>query len=156
MARPPSSTRVLLVPIRLATTLLRLAEAGLFQPLWSDQILDEVERNLPKLGVGPTRAARRVGNMRTAFGAEALVDGFEELIDQMTCDPKDRHVLAAAVHDQADALVTFNLKDFPADATTPHGIEILHPDMFLLQLLNEWPADVVSVLQAGVQDLRRG
>lgn len=31
-----------LVPIRLATTLLWLAEAGIFEMLWSDRILDEV------------------------------------------------------------------------------------------------------------------
>lgn len=128
---------------------------GLFQPLWSDRILDEVERNLPKLGVDPQRAARRVANMRYAFGAEALVDGFDDLIDQMICHPKDRHVLAAAVHDHADALVTFNLKDFPAEAAAAFGIEILHPDMFLLQLLRQWPADVVEALAAGVLDLRR-
>ncbi|CAM2921705.1 PIN domain-containing protein [Skermania piniformis] len=102
-----------LVPIRLASTLLWIAEAGLFQPLWSEEILDEVERNLPKIGVEPARAKRRVANMRSAFGAEALVDGFDGLIDRMLCHPKDRHVLAAAVHENADALVTFNLKDFP-------------------------------------------
>jgi predicted nucleic acid-binding protein len=92
-----------LVPIRLATTLLWLAEAGLFRPLWSNQILDEVERGLPKLGVDPDGARRRVEKMRDAFGVEALVDGFEALIDEMACDPKDRHVLAFAVHEQADA-----------------------------------------------------
>lgn len=58
-----------LIPIRLATTLLWLAEAGLFQPLWSDTILDEVQRNLPKVHVDPGTAARRVGMMRNAFGA---------------------------------------------------------------------------------------
>ena len=31
-----------LVPIALADTLLRLAEAGLFRPLWSDRVLDEM------------------------------------------------------------------------------------------------------------------
>ena len=144
-----------LVPIRLATTLLWLAEAGLFRPLWSDQILDEVERNLPKLGVDPDRARRRVQNMRGAFGAETLVDGFEALIDEMACDPKDRHVLAVAVHEQADALVTFNLKDFPDQAASPHAVEILHPDVFLLRLLQQRPADVIAALAASVQDLRR-
>jgi hypothetical protein len=62
-----------LVPIRLTNVLLWLAEAGLFEPLWSDAILDEVQRNLPKLGISAEKAARRVATMRTAFGAAALV-----------------------------------------------------------------------------------
>lgn len=86
-----------LVPIRLTTTLLWLAEAGLFQPLWSEQILDEAKRSLPKFGVTPEMARRRVAMMRGAFGAAAMVDDFDDLIDQMRCDSKDRHVLAAAV-----------------------------------------------------------
>lgn len=144
-----------LIPIRLASTLLWLAEAGLFQPLWSDRILNEVERNLPKLGLNSQQAARRVGSMRDAFGAESLVDGFDELISEMTCDPKDAHVLAAAVHDEADVLVTFNLKDFPAESADPHGIEVLHPDSFLTQLLTDSPTSVIDALEAGVQDLRK-
>lgn len=32
-----------LIPIRLTSTLLWLAEAGLFEVLWSDAILDEVD-----------------------------------------------------------------------------------------------------------------
>lgn len=144
-----------LIPIRLASTLLWIAEAGVFQPLWSDRILDEVEHNLPKLGLEPQHAARRVGLMRDAFGAEAIISGFDELVAEMTCDPKDAHVLAAAVHDGADVLVTFNLKDFPAESTDPHGVEVLHPDAFLLQLLNRRPVAVIDALRAGVQDLRR-
>jgi hypothetical protein len=66
-----------LIPIRLTATLLWLAEAGLFEALWSDAILDEVERNLPKIGISSEQAARRVGTMRSGFGAAALVDNFE-------------------------------------------------------------------------------
>jgi predicted nucleic acid-binding protein len=136
-----------LVPIRLATTLLWLAETELFQPLWSERILDEVQRNLPEVGVAPERAGRRIGMMREAFGSEALIDGFDDLIDQMRCEPKDRHVLAAAVRGGADAVVTFNRKDFPDEAAAPHGIEIVHPDSFLLRLLGEHADTVIAALQ---------
>ena len=46
----------------------------------------------------------------------------------MTSDPKDRHVLAAAVASQAQAVITTNLRDLPEAASAPCGIEILHPD----------------------------
>lgn len=136
-----------LVPIRLATTLLWVAEAGLFQPQWSAPILDEVSRALPKVGVSPEDARRRVGMMRDAFGAEALVDGFEDLIDEMGCHPKDRHVLAAGVRGGVDTIVTFNLKDFPDEAAALHGIEILHPDSFLIGLFDRDPETVISALE---------
>lgn len=136
-----------LVPIRLATTLLWLAEAGLFQPLWSEPILEEVQRNLPKVGVTHEQASRRVAMMREAFGTEALIDDFDDLIDQMRCDPKDRHVLAAAVRGGADMVVTFNLNDFPDEAGAPYGIGICHPDSFLVQVLGEHVDTVVATLE---------
>lgn len=143
-----------LVPIRLATTLLWLAEAGLFEPLWSDQILDEVQRNLPKLGISEEKAAHRVSAMREYFGEAALVDDLARLIGDMSCDTKDRHVLAAAVRAEADTLVTFNLKDFPRDSTSVWGIDTVHPDTFLTDLLAEDPIGVVQALSRGCAALR--
>ena len=144
----------MLIPIRLATTLLWLAEVGLFQPLWSEPIWDEVERNLPKVGVTTEQASRRIAMMRKAFDAEALVDGFHHLIEQMTCDPKDRHVLAVAVYGDADSLVTFNQKDFADAATRPHEIEIRHPDDFLVELLAEHTDCIVETLTKGTSSFR--
>jgi hypothetical protein len=43
---------------------------------------------------------------------DAEVRGYETLIASMTCDPRDRHVLAAAVRGDAEALPTFNTRDF--------------------------------------------
>lgn len=60
----------------------------MFHPLWSEPILDEVQRNLPNVGVSPERAIRRVGMMGDAFGAEALIEDFGGLIEAMTCDPR--------------------------------------------------------------------
>lgn len=49
--------------------------------------------------------------MVSAF-PDSSVTGYEPLIPVMANDPKDRHVLAAAVRGQAHALVTQNLRDF--------------------------------------------
>ncbi|WP_206069184.1 PIN domain-containing protein [Kocuria sp. KD4] len=46
----------------------------------------------------------------------ALVENYESLVPAMTNDPKDRHVLAAAVRSRAELIVTSNQKDFPTTA----------------------------------------
>jgi hypothetical protein len=46
-------------------------------------------------------------------------------------DLDDRHVLAAAIHARADAVITFNLRDFPEVELARHNLEPLHPDDFI-------------------------
>lgn len=120
--------------------ILRLAEEHLYAPYWSQQILDELRRNL-QLRIGEERSAQRVNAMSAAF-PEALVIGYESLIKNMTCDEKDRHVLAAADYSPAQTLVTFNTKDFPETSTQPLRIEVKRPDDFFLDVLDsiqeEW------------------
>lgn len=121
-----------LVPHPLFDTLLRAADTGLYEPRWSLQILDEVERTLvDKMGVDSEKAKGRITAMQRAF-PHAQVEGQEDLVDTMRNDPKDRHVLAAGVRTGAGAIVTANVKDFPATALAPYAIEALHPDDFLL------------------------
>lgn len=145
-----------LIPIRLATTLLWLAEADLFTPLWSEEILDEVEKNLPDAAsITPAQAARRVSKMREGFGAEAMVEGYEHLVGTMTNHPKDRHVLAAAVEAEADIIVTENIRDFPGPAVAPHGISVLRSEDFLLMMLAESPQQVIDTLECEVATFRK-
>jgi hypothetical protein len=50
---------------------------------------------------------------------------------------KDRHVVAAAMAVQADAIVTFNIADFAAAHLKEHlQIEVLHPDDFVMDLVD--------------------
>jgi predicted nucleic acid-binding protein len=119
-----------LVPYQLADLLLRFADVELFEPLWSDELLAEVERNVVKLGIEPDKAARRIAQMASAF-PNATVTGFEHLVSAMTNDPKDRHVAAAAVRGGAALIVTANTRDFPPEALAGYDIDVVHPDDFL-------------------------
>ena len=73
--------------------------------------------------------------MRRAFPL-AVVDGYQPLMPAMTNDPKDRHVLAAAVRGEAALIVTADLRDFPPVALDPFDIEAISPDDFLLDQLD--------------------
>lgn len=141
-----------LYPAYLRDTLLRLAVAGLYRPQWSADILDELVRNLPE-SVTADAAEGLVRAMRDAF-PDATVTGYEQLVDAMTNDPKDRHVLAAAVRADAAAIVTFNLGDFPDVALDPLHIDAIHPDDFLLDLLDLAPGATLDALAQQVAGYR--
>ena len=143
-----------LYPAHLRDTLLRLAERGLFRALWSADIIDELHRNLVKAGIDSGAVDHLVGEMNGAF-PDAEVTGFHSLVDSMTCDPKDRHVLAAAVRAAAAAIVTFNLRDFPGASVDPYEIEVIHPDTFLLDHLDLAPVVVLDQLSRQATANRR-
>lgn len=134
--------------------ILGMAERGLFRPLWSEHILTELSKNLLEHGLPPASVDRRLGAMRTAF-PDAAVRGFEDLVDTMTNDHKDRHVLAAGVRANCEVLVTFNLADFPHDSVAQYDIEVVHPDAFLLDQLDLYPGQTVSVLRQLIADYSR-
>jgi predicted nucleic acid-binding protein len=121
-----------LIPMPLADTLLRMAQAPrLYLPKWSQMIMVEVTRTLVnKWNMEPAKACRREEEIRRHF-PEAWVDGFEPLIDVMTNDPKDRHVLAAAVWSHSELIVTYNRHDFPDAAVRPWEIDVQPPSTFL-------------------------
>ena len=130
----------------LCDSLLRLAEAGTYRPLWSADVLDELERALVARGLEKKAVTHRIGEMRRAF-PDAEVRGYENLVETMTCDPKDRHVLAAAVRSDAAVLVTFNTDDFPGTSTAAYDITVVHPDDFLLDQLDLYPGHTVAALR---------
>jgi hypothetical protein len=59
----------------------------------------------------------------------------------------DRHVLAAAAAADADLIITCNLRDFRPLDCAPHGVEAIHPDDFLLAVLEREPALVARVIR---------
>jgi hypothetical protein len=69
---------------------------------------------------------------------DCLVEGFEPLVQGLSLpDLDDCHVLAATIRCKADVIVTINLNDFPAAELDRWGVRALHPDDFLLELIEE-------------------
>lgn len=80
---------------------------------------------------------------------DVTVTGYEHRIAEVTLpDPDDRHVLAAAIHADAQLIVTKNLRDFPAGALAPWSVEARHPDAFLAELHHDHPDTLGEVVQA--------
>jgi hypothetical protein len=145
-----------LIPMPLADTLLRLAAGPhLYVPKWSDRIMGEVNRTLCEdFGLSPEKALHRDSEIRRHFPA-AWIEGYESLIPSMTNHPKDRHVLAAAVHAHATAIITYNRRDFPPTSLTPHAITAMGPSTFLRDLYAGAPAQVVATLEAQAAAIRQ-
>jgi predicted nucleic acid-binding protein len=135
----------------LCDVMLRLAEVGTYRPLWSADIFEELKRNLLKRGLSPGQVGYRLAEMSASF-PDAEVRGYETLVEAMTCDKKDRHVLAAAVRGRARVIVTFNVSDFPADSLDQYDITVISPDEFLLDQLDLYPGHTVAVLRAQASD----
>ena len=131
-----------LFPIVQADLLLQLADRHTYVPLWSSEILDELVNGL--IATGKTteeKALRRVSQMNEAF-LDAQVHNWELLVNSIhgIPDPKDRHVVAAAIEGNASAIVTNNLKDFPPESLSQHGLHAISCDNFLLDLYDLFPS----------------
>lgn len=120
---------------------MRLAVTDLFKAHWTDRIHDEWINALLRKGVANGEKLQRVRELMDAHAADAKVTGFEYLIESLELpDRDDRHVLAAAIRCNADAIVTFNRKDFPEAALAPFAIDVIHPDDFVYYQIDMNPA----------------
>ena len=135
---------------------IRLALAGLVRARWTDAIHEEWIRNVVQNQPTITREkAERVRELMNLSVRDCLVAGYEGLIESLTLpDPNDRHVLAATIHVGAEAIVTFNLKDFPADALAAYGIVAMHPDEFATALFDSAPNSVCGAVKRQRESLR--
>lgn len=121
---------------------------GLFRAKWTDNIHEEWSSNLlekrPELS---GKLDRTISLMNSAL-PDAMIEGFEGIIDSLYLpDRNDRHVLAAAICGRCDAIVTFNLKDFPEKYLKQFNIEVLHPDEFIFHQLGLNQANVLISVQ---------
>jgi predicted nucleic acid-binding protein len=145
-----------LYPNTLRDLLIRVAQAGLVQAKWTDQILDEVFGNLAtnRPDLDPQGLARTRELMNRAV-RDCLVTGYEPLVDALYLpDPDDRHVLAAAIKARAQVIVTHNLKDFPSTVLEEWDMEAKSADDFILDQIDLSHDSVYGAVQR-IADSRR-
>lgn len=137
-----------LYPTVLREILQGAAEAGLFQPVFSDRILREWVLATAKLGPSaPAIAAGEAAMLRAAFPS-ALVREHPEIEARVLLpDPNDRHVLASAIASGADAIVTFNAQDFPGHVLAAEKLARRDPDGFLWELQSRHPETMSRVVE---------
>jgi predicted nucleic acid-binding protein len=118
----------------LRENLIEMALADIIRLHWSPIVLDELCRALVRTrpDYDDAKVLRLVAAMTAAVPAALVIPPDETPIIDGLPDPDDAHVLAAAQHGDCDVLVTFNVRDFPADVTAqlPSPVMITHPDAF--------------------------
>jgi predicted nucleic acid-binding protein len=136
-----------LYPTILREILQGAAEAGLYQPVFSDRILREWVLATAKLGpAAPVIAEGEAARLRAAF-PQALERAHPEIEARLILpDPNDRHVLATAIASGADAIVTFNAQDFPGHVLASEGINRRDPDGFLWELQSRHPGGMARIV----------
>lgn len=141
----------------LRSLFLHLAVRRLFRARWSEDIHEEwmahLIKNRPDLDRGKLQRTR--AKMDAAID-DCLVTGYGPLVEGLTLpDPDDQHVLAAAIVGRADAIVTFDTGHFPGDVLRSYGIEPLHPDKFLSDLIDFRPQEVCAAFKTQRESLRK-
>jgi predicted nucleic acid-binding protein len=144
-----------LFPWALRDILLRAADTELYKLCLTDQILEEMRRNLVQKGhITEKQGQSLVRQMKWYFN-DAFDTEYTSIVSDMPINDKDRHVLAAAVASKSQIIVTQNLKDFPRELLKPFGIEALSPDDFLMLQFSEEQEAVITILRDHISDLKK-
>lgn len=136
-----------LFPTVLREILMGVAKEGLYQPLWSERILEEWARAARKIGpTGEMQARSEIALLRAAWPDASVQPRQADMARLWLPDPNDIHVLAAAIAGSADSILTFNASDFPRGTLADEGLQRAAPDPFLYTLWQAQPAPVEQVV----------
>ena len=150
-----------LFPASLADLTLSTAEYGLFELVYSDHLLEEIQRVLvDNKGLAPANAQRFIDEICQTFPTGRITAStYENAADSWTGpDKADLMHLAAAAGSGAAVLVTNNTKDFEP-AVAPAGVikpTVMTADGFFCSLLDDgFEEDLVNVINGMISANRR-
>lgn len=145
----------LLVPIVACDFLLTAFDHGLFEPVVSAAVLDEVERTLLEdfPHIDPEGLRRRVGYVRLTL-ADQVVDVTEAEVPE-AINPKDRHVVGAALAGEAALVVTEDARLRREIEAAGIGVETVDADAFAMRLWATSPTGVDGTVRRLIAKRRR-
>ncbi|WP_339107068.1 PIN domain-containing protein [Thioclava sp. GXIMD4216] len=145
-----------LYPTVLREILIGVAAKGLYQPLWSERLLEEWARAAARRGEADEVIARGEVAMLKARFPQAMIARHEGLENRLHLpDENDIHVLATAIAGNADAIVTMNAADFPRGVLQSEGLDRRSPDDVLWALWSDHPDTVAEVVETVRQEAER-
>lgn len=128
--------------------LLHLAAAECFRPIWSEFILEEMVDALNK-GNADGQSRRR--QLELAFPGATAHPGFIHLVGKIQLkDENDRHVVAVALQEGADAICTDNLRDFGLST-----VDVMGSDEFFLNTIDLMPVRAIETISAMRRQMSR-
>lgn len=143
--------------------LLRLAAQGVFQPVWSSRIGEEWIRNAARMWKVEVAYVEALWQeMQTRFPDADAGDVAPYETGLRYSDPKDHHVIAAALAKRArcglqlapeTAVLTWNLKDFNRSELRRLGLDVFNPDRLLSLWWGQDSAPIRDALQGVAADV---
>lgn len=134
-------------PIEIRDLLFWFAHYDLYTPKWSEHIFDEWMDVMKRKGVSEGEILKRTTIANLAF-PDGLVPNYSALIPGLQLpDPKDCHVLAAAIKTNANVIVTNNIKDFPKEYLSSFGLSAKTADDFLTDIIDLNPDEAVRAFK---------
>lgn len=140
--------------------LLNLAQTGLFNPLWTDKIGQEWQRNAARLWpIDPDVLKREWQSMQEQFPSANMGDVTPFEVTLKHTDRKDKHVAATGIAAVSSSqtgpisVLTWNIKDFSRSELRRQQLGLIDPDRLLSQW---WPTErqtLSAALDATVTEL---
>ena len=147
-----------LFPFSVMDVMLALTEDGVHEVIWSQALLAEWERVIVREQRRSAASAAAVTAAIREFFPECEVPepAYVHLVADMPGrDPDDRVHMAAAIAGGAEALVTWNVADFPAEESAARGLRVCTPDGYLSDLFDAWPQEVTATVVRLAGEKRR-
>jgi predicted nucleic acid-binding protein len=136
---------------RLRSLVLFVAQSKLYRARWTERVNDEWIDAVVKKAKRPSITKEALQSTRDDMNKailDCLVENYQHIeVGLQLPDPKDKHILAAAIHCHASTIITFNLTDFPNDYLSQFNIHATHPDQFLVDAYHISQDDFIEAVR---------